>query len=157
MVKEQKEYEEVSNQICKNINNQMCEKLTTPFSRYAALRVIKEHHFQDPDLKNYYKEVDGQIKLTEIDEEGNTFFHRCARLTYNHQLLGAFICTMNALKDKNPKNNKGITPLHIAAITGNFAMCKMIIENVKDKNPRNNNRITPLHFAVKNGHFSIVS
>ena len=52
-----KEYEEVSNQICKNINNQMCEKLTTPFTRYAALRVVKEHHFQDPDLKHYYKEV----------------------------------------------------------------------------------------------------
>ena len=93
-----KEYEEVSNQICKNINNQMCEKLTTPFTRYAALRVVKEHHFQDPDLKHYYKEVDGQIELTEIDDEGNTFFHKCARLTNKHQLLGAFICTMNGLK-----------------------------------------------------------
>ena len=93
-----KEYEEVSNQICQNINNQMCEKLKTPFTRYAALRVIREHHFQDPDLKNYYKEVDGQIKLTEIDDEGNTFFHKCARLTNKHQLLGAFICTMNGLK-----------------------------------------------------------
>ena len=81
-----KEYEEVSNQIYKNINNQMCEKLKTPVSKYVAVRVIKE----DPDLKHYYKEVDGQIKLTEIDEKGNTFFHRCAR---NYQLLEAFICT----------------------------------------------------------------
>ena len=59
------------------------------------------------------------------------------------------------MDDKNPANNGGFTPLHIAAKNGYFEICKLIIDNVDHTNPADNNGSTPLYLAAQNGHLGI--
>ena len=47
------------------------------------------------------------------------------------------------------------TAIHMAAINGNLAMCRLILEMVHDKNPGNDTGLTPLHLAATNGHFEV--
>ena len=62
---------------------------------------------------------------------------------------------MKILRTKNPRDEFGYTPLHIAAYLGYFEEFKLIFDTVEDKNPRANNALTPLHRAVCNGNFEI--
>ena len=39
------------------------------------------------------------------------------------------------VKDKNPEDKNGITPLHLAAISKDFEFVKLLIDNIDDKNP----------------------
>ena len=64
----------------------------------------------------------------------------------------SFKLIFEEIEEKNPKDNNGITPLHIAAAHGYVEICKMILDSVPDKNPKAWNGKTPLHFAAKNGH-----
>ena len=47
------------------------------------------------------------------------------------------------------------TLLHSAARYGNFALCKLLIENSNNKNYVDRAGATPLHYAAINGHFAI--
>ena len=47
------------------------------------------------------------------------------------------------------------TAIHMAAINGNLAMCRLILDMVHDKNPDNDTGLTPLHLAAANGHFEV--
>ena len=62
---------------------------------------------------------------------------------------------------KNPKLEekglKGRTPLHIAAQSGHFEVCKFIIEREDNKNPSDSDGLTPLLVAVAKGHLDICS
>ena len=58
-------------------------------------------------------------------------------------------------EDKNPKNNLGDTPLHLAAKSGHFEVCKLIIENTEDINSKNDFGRTPIHEAASCGHFEV--
>ena len=49
------------------------------------------------------------------------------------------------LQNKNPTDNEGTTPLHIAASEGNLELCRIIINNVNDKNPADNEGHKSLH------------
>ena len=57
---------------------------------------------------------------------------------------------------KNPSNEKGMTPLHIAAERGFANVCKVIIANVDNKNPASDDGCTPLHLAAREGHLEII-
>ena len=63
---------------------------------------------------------------------------------------------MNQVSDKNPINDKGDTPLHLAAKFGHSSVCEAIMNNVINKNPPNNKGDTPLHCAAANGHIQLV-
>ena len=56
------------------------------------------------------------------------------------------------VQDKEPKDNKGRTPLHHAAKYGNLELCKLIIGEMDNKNPSDSYGWTPLHCAAQNGH-----
>ena len=60
------------------------------------------------------------------------------------------------MEDKNPKDDIGVTPLHIAAKNGNEDIAHIIIDIVDEKNPKDDNGLTPLDEAYKNGHEEIV-
>ena len=70
---------------------------------------------------------------------------------------------MDILIYNNPKNEKGITPLHLAAAEGHLEICKQMLkviependECIDDLNPKDNEGSTPLHYSALNGHMSI--
>ena len=55
------------------------------------------------------------------------------------------------LENKNPGDDKGVTPLHVAARCGKEDVCRFLMDNLVDKNPQANNGITPLHEAASYG------
>ena len=59
------------------------------------------------------------------------------------------------MKDINPGDKSGITPLHHAAKNGHVAICILISERVQDNNPRSDLGYTPYQLAEQNGHFKI--
>ena len=54
---------------------------------------------------------------------------------------------IHKVKDKNPSNSAGYTPLHFAARKGHFSIAELIINNIEDLNPRNNIGRTPFDCA----------
>lgn len=63
---------------------------------------------------------------------------------------------MSKIKNKNPKDMVGRTPLHAAASKCHMNLCKLIIDNIKNKNPGCLNGWTPLYLlAASNGNLEI--
>ena len=62
---------------------------------------------------------------------------------------------MKEVIDRNPRDNHGQTPLHLAAKNGHLNVCKAIIKEANDKNPKDNQGMTPFHFAALVGHEKI--
>ena len=52
---------------------------------------------------------------------------------------------LNRTVEKNPANDKGDTPLHMAVKRERFDIFKYIVEKVENKNPANDKGDTPLH------------
>ena len=67
------------------------------------------------------------------------------------------ICQLifDCIGHKNPIDNNGLTPFHLAAAIGNLKICQMIIEKVEVKNPEKNDGNTVLHTAGKKGNLEI--
>ena len=62
---------------------------------------------------------------------------------------------MKEVNDRNPRDNHGQTPLHLAAKNGHLKVCKTIIKEADDKNPKDNRGMTPFHIAALMGHEKI--
>ena len=58
---------------------------------------------------------------------------------------------MKNLENKNPGDDEGVTPLHVAARCGKEDVCRFLMDNLVDKNPQANDGITPLHEAASYG------
>ena len=93
-----------------------------------------------------------QKSLVPIDEFKNTILHLAANeeSLVNHEIV--FYCMIMNLNDKNPRNNEGLTPLHISALKGNL---KIFLGYVEEKNPKDFLGRTPVHFAAMRGHLSV--
>ena len=57
--------------------------------------------------------------------------------------------------DKNPADNRGVTPLHKAAESGHLEICRLITEHVPDKNLVIISGPTPLDLAKLNNHADV--
>ena len=118
----------------------------------AKLSEKNKIYFQD--------EPNDKISFVKLDEDGNTVFHKMAGAASNEKKLGSFLKNITSdlqdITDKNPKNNRGMTPLHQAACSSSFTMCEMIIEYVEDISPLNHAGLTPLHMAVMRGDIKII-
>ena len=55
---------------------------------------------------------------------------------------------IHLIEDKNPPDEDGWTPLHIAAKLGHVDVCKLIAKNVEDLDLKNNDGDTPLTLSV---------
>ena len=126
------------------------EKVATRFLALGAQMcdVAKRAFKEEPDEH-------GQKSLAPIDEFGNTILHLAAHEDSQSNQEVAFYCMLNGLKNKNPRNHEGLTPLHIIAQKGNLKIFEFILGCVKDKNPKDSHRRTPLHYAAREGHLSV--
>ena len=57
---------------------------------------------------------------------------------------------------KDPADQLGYTPLHLAACYGRVDICCLLLDHVENKHPRNNDGETPLALAQKQGHGAVV-
>ena len=62
---------------------------------------------------------------------------------------------MKMSKDKNPENNEGFTPLHLAAADGRVELCRLIMDVIEDIFPKSKKKTTPLHLAARGGHHEV--
>ena len=62
---------------------------------------------------------------------------------------------MDRIKDKNPKDLEGRTPLHEAVKNGHDEVACIILDIIGDENPKDLKGCTPLHEAAKWGHDQI--
>ena len=60
------------------------------------------------------------------------------------------------LENKNPADDIGNTPLHLAAKYGCLEIVKYIADHLEDKNPADHWANTPLHLAARKGNLKIV-
>ena len=58
-------------------------------------------------------------------------------------------------KEKNPANDRGETPLHLAAQEGYLSLCEVMLKFASDKSPRNDKGETPLHHAAFYSHIDV--
>jgi len=78
---------------------------------------------------------------------GYTSFHFSS---FNEKSIGALIQLLNNLKDNisSISSNKGLTPLHIAAKSGNTEAIKLLIKHGSDVNSVTHTGDTPLIYAM---------
>ena len=96
------------------------------------------------DWENNQKHTDHGSKRTPLHlTAGNGNLELCKLIIENVQ-------------EKNPKDNKGRTPLHYTSCSWlpsshqtTAALVHLIMENVQDKNPKDNHGWTPLHNAAE--------
>ena len=109
--------------------------------------------------KYFQEEANGKVSFKEIDDDGNTVFHKMAGAACNEEKLGSLLKKIKSelpdISNKNPKNYKGMTPLHQAACSSTLSMCEMIIEYGENISPVNQAGLTPLHMAIMRGDIEI--
>ena len=115
--------------------------------KFTALHfAAQQGHFE------VYKFILNNVEDKNPMDNGGETPYNCA-VENDRWDLARFI--MNNLDDKNPKNlmnDYGTTPLHMAAKSGYYDMCQLIID---DKNPIDDQGWTPLHYAAERGHMDI--
>ena len=63
---------------------------------------------------------------------------------------------INNIVEKNPADQRGQTPYHLAAEFGHTAICKLMFEHLSDRNPAIEERgKTALHCAAEKGHVEV--
>ena len=66
----------------------------------------------------------------------------------------------NLLRDKNPSDDNGYTPLHNAAENGHLQIVQYLVQSLDNPHPRNGSywsNKTPLDYAEQRGHTQVVN
>ena len=125
-------------------------KLISNFTHKELFKIASE--MQDWELFMFFaKELDEDDQK---DENGFSPLHYAA--LQGHHASWVITELFSIVKDKNPRNNEGVTPLHILAANGcHLDFFNLILHEVDDKNPMDENGFTPLHYAADKGHLDM--
>ena len=145
-------------EISRKLNFDLVKILGKTAKKFCTVEDIEEHHQQPSVIAAVTgnTEIVTKVFNKEIFEILNGEPFRYAAKYGNLEVCRFFL---NNIGDKNPKDDEGVTPLHIAAENGKFQVCQMILEaDIDDKNPKASEYIdgfTPLHLAAANNHLSV--
>ena len=111
--------------------------------------------FGNLELYKWIEDKCGELPLLECSSS----LGHCSNplhLSADHGSLEIFKYLLKKSVHKNPENEYGVTPLHLAAKNGHFDICILLIANIlTDKNPRNDIGRTPLHAAALKDYLDI--
>ena len=107
------------------------------YNRFEAVKTLMEYN-ADPSIKN----ADGATPLH--------FAARRACVNTSKLLLD------HALASVNSPDHSGMTPFHLACISGNLELCEKFMEHKADMNARTVEEKSPLHLASLHGNKNIV-
>ena len=115
----------------------------------------------NPDW-SYYKMVywyTGYGEKGKIQLENNIKLYNKMRASLKTGHLEICKIILGEIDTKNPADNEGWTPLHLAAFNGHLDLCQTIIEQIDYNHLANNDKTeekwTPLHWAVHKGHVDV--
>ena len=110
-------------------------------------------------ISKNFKALNGRTPLHFAAENGHEEIFNMIMPIKMEEIFTTFPSHQSALiimdQYKNPMDEKGISPLHFAALNGHEQISKSILDVVQEKNPRNLKNETPLDLAVQAGHQSI--
>ena len=97
------------------------------------------------------------IRLTvgKFHEVGKAWENLCRKSTANTIIELRLAAEKFYQKQDKLIFSEGLTPIHVAAATGNLSLLETIQERAKEKYPEDIEGCTPLHYAVQNGHMNI--
>ena len=94
-------------------------------------------------------------KNPKLEISGRTPLHVAAQREYLEMI--EFISKCFFKENANPRDDKGITPLHLAATYGKLEALKILLSKNINKNPPSLiDGKTPLHFAAEQGNLDVV-
>ena len=85
---------------------------------------------------------------------GSTALHFAARRG-NDQVAGLLV--HHAKVDVNARDSAHMTALHLACVSGNVAISKMLLERGADIRAKSTELLTPLHIAVYHGNNEVAA
>jgi len=91
---------------------------------------------------------------TLVSTNGSTALHFAARRG-NDQV--AELLVHHAKVDVNAKDSTHMTALHLACVSGNVAISKMLLERGADIRAKSTELMTPLHIAVHHGNTEVAA
>ena len=89
-----------------------------------------------------------------VSINGSTALHFAAHRG-NDQV--AELLVHDAKSDVDPKDSAHMTPLHLACVSGNAAISRMLLDQGADIRAKSTELMTPLHTAVYNGNSEVAA
>ena len=119
---------------CKEVSEVWCDYISE--EKFYLIRIIRstvaKFHDVGKDWKNVFKKGTTNT-ISELRCSVDQFYQKK--------------CNVDFYKD--------LTPIHVAAGTGNLSLLEEIQKVAQEKYPEDSEGLAPLHYAAQNGHFNI--
>ena len=143
-------FDELDNQClvkCREVSREWSEFLSSP--KFVLVRKIKKTVETRRKFRNVWRSVVKKLNtntILQLEAAVNEFFGNVWNFS-GDQHVGAY--------SDIDSESYCITPIHVAAGSGNTSLWKALVEKVDEIQPKNERGQTPLHEAVGNGHFEM--
>lgn len=155
---------------CKEASREISEFLES--ERFFWITILRSYQNNFNEFKEAWKEVINKTSIEMVKQLAVAALHyfkmhpsyfacnQPAPINIAVKLNDIDLCKLIYEKtriDKNPKDRRGVTPLHDAAKYGSFELCKFMLENlnIAMKNPADVCGDTPFHYTVKYNRLKI--
>ena len=119
---------------CKKVSEVWCDYISE--EKFYLIRIIRSTVAKFHDVGKDWENVFKKSNTNTINE-----LKCCVEQFYQ--------------KKRNVEFYNDLTPIHVAAGTGNLSLLEEIQKKVQEKYPEASEGLTPLHYAAQNGHLNI--